>query len=148
MRTAAAWGRRSSVTRQTSARLCLLLLASLGPLTLDAQRSEDLRFGVAVRSGAIRTDVDDIAWPAGRTLPDSLRPIHPLERGAGALVLAPAGAVAGWFAFTFGAGLLSADHGRIYRRDRERAMLIMAATGLVMGWRCGWLSESLEWDCP
>ncbi|HEX6058659.1 MAG TPA: hypothetical protein VFZ11_06535 [Gemmatimonadaceae bacterium] len=79
---------------------------------------------------------------------DGLRPIHPLERGGGALLVAPAGAATGWLAYTLGFELLAPAHARIHRGDREHVALALAAYAFVLGWRCGWMSESLAWDCP
>jgi hypothetical protein len=134
--------------RAVSTLLCGLLLACAAPIGLGAQRGEDTRFGVVAMSAAITTRFDGVPHPAGDGLVHGLRPIHPLERGAGALLVAPGGAATGWLAYTLGFELLAPAHATIHRGDRERVTLALAAYALVLGWRCGWMSESLAWDCP
>ena len=125
-----------------------LLLACTAPIALGAQRRDDARLAVAATPAAITTRLDGVPHPAGAGLVDELRPIHPVERGAGAMLVAPGGAATGWLAYTIGFELLAPAHARIHRGDRERVTLALAAYALVLGWRCGWMSESLAWDCP
>ena len=125
-----------------------LLLVCVAPIGLGAQRRDADRLGVVAMSSADTTRLDGVPHPAGARLVHGLRPIHPLERGAGALLVAPGGAATGWLAYTLGFELLAPAHATMHRGDRERVTLALAAYALVLGWRCGWMSESLAWDCP
>ena len=128
--------------------LSVLLTFGLCPLPIEAQRAVDLRLAAGIRGPDIESRASGARWLPGPGLPDSLRPIHPLERGAGALLAAPGSAAAGWIAYTLGVAILAPEPGRGHPRDRERVILGSAAIGLVLGWRCGWLSDTLDWDCP
>lgn len=77
------------------------------------------------------------------TLPDSLRPIHPVERLAGGANGVLGGALTGWAAWA----LFTLGHTEGDPELRRDLMQLGAATGLLLGLWCGFRSEELDLDC-